>query len=439
MSTVVPSAPAKRNRRRHLFAAQGSIYREPLTLTRGQGARVFDDEGRAYIDAYGGIATNTLGHNHPALVAAIAEQSGTLIHTSTLYDTEPLLDLVEALAAAAPEGMSKVFAANSGSEANEMAALVATHARKSSEVLALQHAYHGRTSYTIAMAGLSNWRNYGPQSSGVQFVPNPYCYRCPLGLEYPSCEIACAKAVKGVIETQTSGAPAAMLAETVAGVGGIIAPPPEYFKVLKQTLAPFGTLLIADEVQTAWGRLGDGLFAMPSTYDTIPDIITSAKGLGSGVPISVVITRPEIADAFKGPHINTFGGNPLSARAGLVTLQTIEREDLIANARRQGETMLTALREMQRRHRVVGDVRGRGLMLGVELVKDRACKTPAPEATTDVVEGMRERGVLIGRGGRWGSVLRIQPPLVFGDAETDEMLTALDAELAAAARGLASS
>ncbi len=428
MATSAP--PAQRDRRRHLFAAQSSIYREPLTLTHGRGARVVDDAGREYVDAFGGIATSTLGHNHPALVGAIADQASKLIHTSTLYDTEPLLDLVEALAGVAPAGMSKVFVANSGSEANEMAALVATHARGSSEVLALQHAYHGRTSYTIAMAGMSNWRNYGPQSSGVQFVPNPYCYRCPLGLEYPSCDIACARTVRRTIETQTSGAPAALIAETVAGVGGIIAPPPEYFSVLKEVLAPFGTLLIADEVQTAWGRLGDGMFAMPSTYDTIPDIITSAKGLGSGVPISVVITRPEIADAFKGPHINTFGGNPLSSRAALVTLETIAREQLVANAKRQGETILAALGEMRGRHALVGDVRGRGLMIGVELVKDRKTKEPAAQETSDVVEAMRARGVLIGRGGRWGSVLRIQPPLVFGDLETSEMLQALDAVLA---------
>jgi 4-aminobutyrate aminotransferase-like enzyme len=345
-----------------------------------------------------------------------------------------MLDLVEALADVAPAGMTKVFLANSGSEANEMAALVATHARGSSEILALEHAYHGRTSYTVAMAGMSNWRNYGPQSSGVAFVPNPYCYRCPLGMEYPSCEIACAKAVRRTIETQTSGSPAAMIAETVAGVGGIIAPPAEYFSVLKETLAPFGTLLIADEVQTAWGRLGDGLFAMPSTYGTVPDIITSAKGLGSGVPISVVITRPEIADAFKGPHINTFGGNPLSSRAGLVTIETIARERLVDNARKQGETILAALRDLQRATPLIGDVRGRGLMIGVELVKDRATKEPAAAEAMAVTEAMRERGVLIGRGGRWGSVLRIQPPLVFGDAETAEMLAAFEASVAEVSR-----
>jgi 4-aminobutyrate aminotransferase-like enzyme len=281
---------------------------------------------------------------------------------------------------------------------------------------------------------MSNWRNFGPYGLGVQFVPNPYCYRCPLGLEYPSCEIACARAVRGAIETQTNGAPAALIAETVAGVGGIIAPPTEYFAVLKDVLAPFGTLLIADEVQTAWGRLGDGLFAMPSTYDTVPDIITSAKGLGGGVPISVVITRPEIADSFKGPHINTFGGNPLSARAALVTLAVVERESLIANAKRQGERILAALHEMRRTHAVIGDVRGRGLMIGVELVKDRTSKEPATQAAADVVEGMRERGVLIGRGGRWSSVLRIQPPLVFGDRETEEMLAALDGALVAVTR-----
>ncbi|MDQ6826608.1 MAG: aspartate aminotransferase family protein [Candidatus Eremiobacteraeota bacterium] len=392
-----------------------------------------DSNGRDYLDGFAGIATLTLGHNHPEVTRAVADQAGKLVHTSTLYDNEPLLDLVELLADIAPRTMSKVFVGNSGSEANEMAALVAKTARNSQEILALDHAYHGRTLYTVAMSGMSNWRNFGVQAANVAFVPNAYCYRCPLDLTYPSCEIACARSAKRVIETQTSGSPAALIAETIEGVGGIITPPPEYYKVLQETLAPFGTLLIADEVQTAWGRLGDGIFGMPSTYGIVPDIITSAKGLANGLPISVTITRPELADAFKGPHINTFGGNPLSARAAGVTLEVLQRDHLIANAKRQGETLLSSLRAMQKQYPLIGEVRGRGLMIGVELVKDSATKEPATSQTADFVELMRERGILVGRGGRWSSVIRIQPPLIFDEADSVELLSAFESSLAALA------
>ena len=413
----------------HLFASQATYYDEPLTLTGGEGTRVRDDAGNEYLDAFGGIATNTLGYGDTEVAKAVADQAKKLIHVSTLYLNEEMLDLAEAVAGIAPEGMTKSFFSNSGSEANEMGALVARTSKGSPDFLALEHAYHGRTLYTVAMAGMSNWRNFGPQVPHVAFVPNPYCYRCPLGLEYPSCEIACAKAAKRVIETQTNGAPAAMIAETIAGVGGIITPPPEYFKVLAETLAPFGTLLIADEVQTGWGRMGDGMFGMPSTYGVVPDIITSAKGLGSGVPIGITITRPELADVFKGPHINTFGGNPLASRAARVTIDVIRKHDLVANAKRQGEKLLTGLRDLARRYPIVGDVRGHGLMIGVELVKDAQSKTHAPAETTRILEEMRKRSVLVGKGGRFGNVVRIQPPLIFSDEDSAEFLTAFEASL----------
>ncbi len=415
----------------HLFAAQSTYYEKPVTLTGGQGARVRDDDGNEYLDAFGGIATNTLGYGDTPVAQALAEQAKKLIHVSTLYLTDEMLDLAEKVADVAPEGLTKSFFSNSGSEANEMAALVARTAKQSPDFLALEHAYHGRTLYTVAMAGQSNWRNFASEYPHVAFAPNPYCYRCPLGLTYPSCEIACARAAKRVIETQTNGAPAAMIAETIAGVGGIITPPPEYFTVLRETLAPFGTLLIADEVQAGWGRLGDGMFGISSTYGVVPDIITSAKGLGSGVPIGITITRPELADVFKGPHINTFGGNPLSSRAASVTIEVIEKRDLIANAKRQGETLLGSLRELQKRYNIMGEVRGRGLMIGVELVNDRQTKAYAPAQATQFLEQMRKRGVLVGKGGRFGNIIRIQPPLIFSDDDSREFLRAFEESLAA--------
>ncbi len=417
--------------KRHLFAAQQTYYEQPLTLVDGNGSRVRDDEGNEYLDAFAGICTNTLGYGDTEVARAVADQASKLMHVSTLYLNEPMLDLAETIARIAPEGMSKSFFSNSGSEANEMATLIARTSKKSVDLLSLDHAYHGRTAYTVALAGQSQWRNFATQMPHVAFVPNPYCYRCPLGMSYPSCEIACAKYAKRVVDSQTDGAPAAMIAETISGVGGIIAPPPEYFKVLKETLAPYGTLLIADEVQAGWGRMGDGWFGIVSSYGVIPDIITSAKGLASGFPIGITITRPELADTFKGPHINTFGGNPLATRAARVTLEVIERRVLIANCKRQGEALIAGLRDLATTYDAIGDVRGKGLMIGVELVHDRKSKTIAPDLATKMLEEMRKRKVLIGKGGRYGNVLRIQPPFILDDADAREFLSAFKESLAA--------
>jgi 4-aminobutyrate aminotransferase-like enzyme len=430
MKLLRKSSNAERAKK-HLFASQATYYAKPLTLIEGQGTRVRDDEGNEYLDAFAGIATTTLGYGDNEVAEAVADQAKKLTHVSTLYLTDELLDYVEKIADVAPEGMTKTFVTNSGSEANETAAVIARTYKRSADFLALEHAYHGRTLYTVALAGQSQWRNFGPDMPHVAFVPNPYCYRCPLNLTYPSCEIACAKAAKRVIETATNGAPAAMIAETVAGVGGIIAPPLEYFKVLRETLAPFGTLLIADEVQAGWGRLGDGMFGINSTYGVVPDIITSAKGAASGLPLGLVITRPELADFFKGPHINTFGGNPLSTRAARVTIEVIEKKDLIANARRQGQKMLAGLRDLQKRYPVIGDVRGQGLMIGVELVKDAKTKAYATEETGRFLELMREKGILVGRGGQFANVIRIQPALIFDDNDTTEFLKTFGEVLAA--------
>jgi len=419
--------------KRHLFAAQQTYYETPLTLVNGEGSRVRDDEGNEYLDAFAGICTNTTGYGDTEVAQAIAEQAKELMHVSTLYLNQPMLDLAEKIAEIAPEGMTKSFFSNSGSEANEMATLIArtSSPKKSVDFLALDHAYHGRTAYTVALAGQSQWRNFATQMPHVAFVPNPYCYRCPFGQTPESCGIECAKYAKHVIESQTDGSPAAMIAETISGVGGIVTPPDDYFKVLKETLAPYGTLLIADEVQAGWGRLGDGWFGMVSSYGVVPDIITSAKGLGSGFPIGITITRPELADTFKGPHINTFGGNPLAMRAASVTLDVVEKQDLIANCKRQGETMMAGLRDLAKTYQAIGDVRGKGLMIGVELVSDRAKKTIAPDLATKMLEEMRKRKVLIGKGGRYGNVLRIQPPFIFTADDVREFLDAFKESMAA--------
>jgi 4-aminobutyrate aminotransferase-like enzyme len=410
-----------------------TYYAEPLTLVRGEGAYVTDDEGRRYLDFFAGIAVLVAGHSHPKVNAAIHDQVDKLTHTTTLYLNEPVLDLAEKLAALSPPGLDKVFVGNSGTEANELAAVLARHFTKHEDFIALAHAYHGRSAWTVGVSGLSTWRNWGAEPTRVAFAPNAYCYRCPLGLTYPSCEIACAKAVETVIETQTSGDVAAFYAETIQGVGGIITPPPEYYKVVKEILDRHGILFIADEVQTAWGRLGKNLFGI-SDWGVTPDIITSAKGLANGLPISVVIARREVADSYQGPHINTFGGNAVASRAAAATLDVIEDEGLMANAGVVGDHLMGRLRELAQRHTLIGEVRGRGLMLGLELVTDRKTKEPAGEAAGRVLQQCKDRGLLVGRGGLHANVLRIQPPLIITREQADEAAGILDGAVAEASK-----
>jgi 4-aminobutyrate aminotransferase-like enzyme len=420
----------------YLMDCAKTYYPEPLTLVSGDGAYVTDDEGRRYLDFFAGIAVLVAGHNHPKVNAAVHDQVDKLVHTSTLYLNEPMLDLAEKLSELSPPGLDKVFIGNSGTEANELAAVLARHFTKHSEFIALAHAYHGRSAWTVGITGLSAWRNFGGEPSKIAFAPNAYCYRCPLHLTYPSCEIACARAIEGIIKTETSGHVAGYFAETIQGVGGIITPPPEYYGVVKEILDRYGILFIADEVQTAWGRLGRNLFGI-SDWGVTPDIVTSAKGLGNGLPISIVIARREIADAYAGPHINTFGGNPLSSRAAIATLDVVEEEHLTANAHQVGGHLLARLRELAEKHPIVGDVRGRGLMLGVELVVNRATKEPASAAAERVLDACKDRGLLIGRGGLYSSTLRIQPPLIITKAQADEAARILDEALALADREFA--
>ncbi len=430
------ASPSAARKAAYLMDCAKTYYPEPLTLVSGDGAYVTDEDGRRYLDFFAGIAVLVAGHNHPKIAAAVHDQVDKIVHTSTLYLNEPMLDLAEKLSNASPPGLDKVFIGNSGTEANELAAVLARHFTKSSEFIALAHAYHGRSAWTVGITGLSAWRNFGAEPSKVAFAPNAYCYRCPLNLTYPSCEIACAKAVEDVIQTETSGRVAAFFAETIQGVGGIITPPPEYYGVVKEILDRHGILFVADEVQTAWGRLGHNLFGI-SDWGVTPDIVTSAKGLGNGLPISVVVARREIADAYKGPHINTFGGNPLSSRAAAATLDVIESEDLTENAAVVGEHLMARLRALADKHPIIGEVRGRGLMIGVELVRNRKTKEPAGPAAERVLDVCKDKGLLIGRGGLYASTLRIQPPLIITREQADEAARVLDEAFAIAGREFA--
>jgi 4-aminobutyrate aminotransferase len=418
-----------RKHREYLFPAVATYYDEPLALTRGQGMYVWDEAGRRYLDAFGGVLTISVGHANPKVVQAIVDQVKTLQHTSTLYANQPQSDLAEKLAQITPGQLKKSFFTSSGTEANDTAIAAAKLHTGRHEVVALRHSYSGRSATTLAASGLHTWRTLPAQVPGLVHARAPYCYRCPFKLTYPECGLACADDIEEVIRTTTTGEIAAFMAETILGAGGFIVPPPGYFQRAVEIARQYGGLFIADEVQTAWGRTGDRWFGIEH-WGVEPDILTSAKGMANGAPIGLTIATPEVADSFPGITFATFGGNPVSAAAALAVLQVIEEENLRRNTAEVGAYLRQRLEELQQRHPCVGDVRGMGLMQGLELVKDRQTKEPHPQAALTVMEETKRRGVLIGKGGLYANVIRTGMPLIAGREHVDEMVAALDSSLA---------
>ncbi len=293
-----------------LFPAVFHYFKEPLVISHAKDQYVWDADGKQYLDFFGGIVTVSVGHCNDQVNKKVHAQMDKLEHVSTVFSNEPQVALAKKLASITPagSGLRKSFFTNSGTEANETAILAARCFTGSTEVIALRHSYHGRSSATMGLTGQATWK-LGPPQAGVVHAVNAYCYRCPFGLEYPSCEVKCAQDIEQVIKTTTSGRVAALIAEPIQGVGGFITPPKEYFRIVTEIVRKYGGIFIADEVQTAWGRTGGKWFGIEH-WGVQPDIITSAKGLGNGLPIGVTIARPEVADAMKGVTISTFGGNP---------------------------------------------------------------------------------------------------------------------------------
>ncbi|HNU09506.1 MAG TPA: aminotransferase class III-fold pyridoxal phosphate-dependent enzyme, partial [Pyrinomonadaceae bacterium] len=307
---------AVRKHREFLFPAVANYYEEPIELVRGEGEFVWDSDGKRYLDCFGGVLTVSVGHANAQVNAAVIEQTKKIQHTSTLYANANQSDLAEKLAAITPGKLKKSFFTSSGTEADDTAIFAAKLATGRHEVIVLRHAYSGRSATALSAVGHSTWKPLPSQVAGVIHAPAPYCYRCPFKLEYPSCDLACAKDIKELIQTTTTGEIAAFMAEPILGVGGFITPPPEYFKIVYEIAREHGGVCIADEVQTGWGRTGDKWFGIEH-WGVEPDIITSAKGMGNGVPIGWTIATPEIADKFPGLTFATFGGNPVSMAAGL--------------------------------------------------------------------------------------------------------------------------
>jgi 4-aminobutyrate aminotransferase-like enzyme len=423
--TASRSAEVARKLGDYLWRAVTHFYKKPLVPDHASMQHVWDVEGRQYLDFFGGVVTISVGHANPKVAGAVKAQVDRLQHLSTLYPTEALVNLAEKIAQITPGALQSSFFTNSGTEANESAIQLARAATGLHDVVALRHSYSGVSTTTKALTGQSIWRKSGVVPVGVSHAINPYCYRCPLGMKYPDCEVACAKDVEALIQTGTGGQIAAFIAEPIQGSGGFITPPLEYFKMVFRTVKKYGGLFIADEVQTGFGRTGKHWFGIEQ-WEVVPDIMTCAKGMANGAPIGATITTRELAASYQGSTFSTFGGNPVTCVAARATIEVIEEEDLRENAHAMGTYFRSKLNELQEKYPVIGDVRGMGLMQGLELVKDRQTKEPAPDALAQLFERTRENGLLIGKGGLHGNVVRLSPMLNIGKADIDEAIRRLD-------------
>ncbi len=397
-----PSRDEIRNKRqRYLNPGIFHFYREPVCIVEGHMQYLFDETGRRYLDAFAGIATVIAGHCHPKITQRVQQQVGRIVHTTTIYLHPNVVALAEALAKRMPagSGLESSYFTNSGSEANDLAILMARLHTGRHDVLSLRNCYHGGSSMPMSLTAVGTWKFPVAGAGNIKHVVPGYCYRCPFGLEYPSCDLKCARSAEDVIRHETSGEIACFIGEPVQGVGGVVTPPKEYFQIVYEIVRRHGGLCIADEVQTGFGRLGEAYWGF-EYYGVTPDMVTMAKGIANGMPLGACTTRREIAEAMtKRTHFNTFGGNPVSTLAGLTTLEVIDEDGLMNNARAVGGYLKDKLLELAERQPLVGEVRGVGLMLGVELVRNRASKEPATAETADVRERAKERGPRRGQGG----------------------------------------
>jgi 4-aminobutyrate aminotransferase len=405
---------------------------EPIVIQSARGAVYRAEDGKDYLDCFSGISVTNAGHGNAEVLAAAKAQMDKLVHCcSYVYHVQPVADLAEKLAGITPGHLKKSFFGNGGAEAIEGAIRLAKRYSQKSEMIALTHSFHGRSLATLSITGnCGRKRGGGPYLPGVAFAPAPYCYRCVFHKNDPeTCGMLCAHAVEDVIRYHTSDHVAFFIAEPVMGEGGIIAPPAEYFKIVKQILAQYKILFIADEVQSGFGRTGK-MFAIEH-YDAVPDIMVMAKGIADGFPLSCFIAPTEIADSFKpGDHLSTFGGNPISCAAALANIAFMEKHNLPEQAAAKGEKLREELRKVRPTALSIGEVRGKGLMTGVELVKNEKTKEPAAKEAYAIRAALREKGVLIGVGGSNGNVLRIQPPLTISAEELGRVVTAMQQVLA---------
>jgi alanine-glyoxylate transaminase / (R)-3-amino-2-methylpropionate-pyruvate transaminase len=416
-------------RRQYVNPAVFTLYREPLMIVEGKMQYLFDETGRRYLDLFGGIVTVSCGHCHPKVVRRMQEQMLTLQHATTIYLHPNLPLLAQRLAAKMPEGLDVTYFVNSGSEANDLAVTMARLHTGNHDVIALRNAYHGGSPSAVGMTSHHTWKYPLPGTAAIHHALSPDPSGSSLMGTAEEIASRAANDIRELIRYSTPGVIAAFIAEAIQGVGGVTRGAPNYFREAYAIAREYGGLCIADEVQTGFGRTGEHYWGFQN-YGVTPDIVTMAKGIGNGAPLAAVTTRREIAEALTSrTHFNTFGGNPVSMAAGLAVLDVIDEEGLQENARRVGTRFLRGLRQLQERHPLVGEVRGLGLMLGVQLVADAASRSPATTQTLEVLEAAREMGVLLGKGGLDGNVLRIKPPLCITADDADFALDVLDRAL----------
>ncbi|GMJ08533.1 alanine:glyoxylate aminotransferase 3 [Hibiscus trionum] len=408
-------------RKEYLSPAMFTLYSKPLNIVDGRMQYLFDDKGRRYVDAFGGIATVCCGHCHPHVVEAIVTQTKRLQHSTSLYLNHAISDFAEALANKLPGNLKVVFFTNSGTEANELAMMIARLYTGCHDIISVRNAYHGNASGTMGATAQSNWK-FNVIQSGVHHAVSPDPYRGVFGSDGEKY----ARDVQDLIQFGTSGNIAGFISEAIQGVGGIIELAPGYLPAVYSTIKKAGGLCIADEVQAGFARTGSHFWGFEN-QGVVPDIVTMAKGIGNGIPLGAVVTTPEIAAVLtRRSYFNTFGGNPVCTAAGLAVLKVIEKEKLQENAFVVGTYLKERLAALKDKYDLIGDVRGRGLMLGVELVSDQKLKTPAKLETVHIMDQMKETGVLVGKGGFYGNVFRITPPLCFTKEDADFLVDAMD-------------
>ena len=407
-------------------------YEQPISLVKGDGRRVWDAEGNQYLDFFGGILTTMSGYGIPEVTRAIQEQAERMLHTSTLYLIEQQIELAEKIAGLSGIPDAKVFFCNSGTEANDAALLLATTYRRSNQVLALRNSYHGRSIPAVSITGNRTWSASSLTPFSVTYVHGGYRFRSPFGhLGDDEFIEACSADLSDLLDVATAGDVACMIAEPIQGVGGAITPPDGFFGAIKDVLDQHGILFISDEVQTGWGRTGENFWGFEA-HSITPDLITFAKGVGNGLAIGGVVGRAEIMDCLQANSISTFGGNPLAMAGALANLEFVIENDLQTNSLKVGNHLKTRIDHLADEVLIVGDVRGKGLMLGMELVR-AGSKDPHPDAAALIMEESRADGLLIGKGGLHGNILRIAPPLTLTEEEADEGFEILNRAVSKAA------